>query len=134
MGRILAIDYGGKRTGLAVTDELQMIAGGLTTVDTKELMDFLIQYCEKEKVEKIVIGMPVRHDGSPSDIATEILNFIKKLEKKLPQIPVLQHDERFTSKMAVKAMLEGGLKKKKRSDKKMIDKVSAVLILQSFMK
>ena len=133
MARILAIDYGRKRTGLAVTDPLQIIATGLTTVETVQLMTFLESYLEKEAVEKLLIGYPTHMDGTPMDLGSDIDIFIKSFSKKFPQIPVIKEDERFTSKMAVQAMVQGGLKKMKRRDKGLIDKISATLILQNYI-
>jgi putative holliday junction resolvase len=133
LSRILCIDYGLKRSGIAVTDPMQIIATGLTTVDTKNLMVFLVEYLEKEDVESIVIGYPTNLDGSNTDLTVHVETFISKLSKQFPQLTVYKEDERFTSKMAVKAMVEGGVKKMKRRDKKLIDKVSAVLILQSYL-
>jgi putative holliday junction resolvase len=133
LARILAIDYGRKRTGLAVTDPLKIIATGLTTVDTPELMSYLISYMAKEAVERVLIGYPTHLDGNPMDLTVDIDRFIKSFTGKFPQIPVNREDERLTSKMAVQAMIEGGLKKMKRRDKKLIDKVSATLILQNYL-
>lgn len=133
MARILALDYGQKRTGIAVTDPLQLIASGLTTVATGELLDFLADYLEQEEVERFVIGQPRRMDNSLSDVESDILAFIRKLQQRFPAVPVSRQDERFSSKMAVRAMVEGGMKKKKRRDKAAVDKVSATLILQSFL-
>ena len=133
LGRIVCLDYGLKRTGIAVSDPLQIIATALTTVETKNLMDFLKEYTGKEAVEKIVIGYPLNLDGSDTHITKDVERFIKKLEKQFPSVTVFKEDERMTSKMAVRAMVEGGVKKKKRRDKKMLDKISAVLILQSYL-
>ncbi|NJB37538.1 Holliday junction resolvase RuvX [Croceivirga sp. JEA036] len=133
MARILALDYGKKRTGIAVTDELQIIASGLTTVATEELLPFLTAYIEKESVERIIVGEPKQMDGSASQSEELILPFIKKLQQQFPQVPVERQDERFTSKMAVRTMIDGGLKKKKRQDKAMVDQISATLILQSYL-
>ena len=133
MGRILAIDYGQKRVGLAVTDELQMIATGLTTVHVKDIMSFLVDYLKKEKVDRIVVGEPRQMDYSPSESQKFITPFIKKFKKQFPHIPVDSFDERFTSKMAQSAILEAGLKKKDRQNKSLVDMVSATIILQSYM-
>ncbi|TKD62372.1 Holliday junction resolvase RuvX [Flavobacterium sp. ASW18X] len=133
MARILALDYGKKRTGIAVTDELQIIASGLTTVATEELLPFLTAYIEKESVERIIVGEPKQMDGSASQSEELIIPFIKKLQQQFPQVPVERQDERFTSKMAVRTMIDGGLKKKKRQDKAMVDQISATLILQSYL-
>ncbi|OIQ29643.1 MAG: Holliday junction DNA helicase RuvA [Bacteroidetes bacterium MedPE-SWsnd-G2] len=133
MGRILAIDFGTKRTGIAVTDELQIIASGLTTVATKELIPFLKSYVEKENVELFVIGEPKQMDNSPSESAEAISSFISKLMHHLPQIPIKRIDERFTSKMAFQTMLDSGLKKGQRKNKGLIDEISATIILQSYL-
>ena len=133
MSRIIAIDYGTKRSGIAVTDPLQLIASGLTTVPTKELNDFLLKYLEKEEVECIVVGEPKRWNNELSEVEKSIVPFINFLKKRFPQIPIEREDERFTSKLAFNAMLEGGLKKKQRANKETIDKVSATIILQSFL-
>ena len=133
MGRILAIDYGKKRTGIAVTDILQIIANGLTTVATTELMDFLLKYVEKEPVERIVVGHPKQMNNEDSENMKRIVPFVNQLKKKLPQIPVEMIDERFTSVLAHQAMLDGGLKKKARQDKALVDEISATIILQSYL-
>ncbi|GGE12161.1 putative pre-16S rRNA nuclease [Psychroflexus salis] len=133
MGRIMAIDFGMKRTGIAVTDELRLIASGLTTVLTKDLMSFLEDYFNKEKVEELVVGQPTHADGIPLPIEKNIQFFIEDFEIKFPEIQVKREDERFTSKMAFQTMIDGGLKRKKRRDKATIDQVSATLILQSYM-
>ncbi len=133
MGRILAIDYGRKRVGIAVTDPLKIIANGLTTVHSKDIFTFLKDYTVKEEVEIIVVGYPVnlRNEGSQS---LQFINpFIKKLIKQFPEIKIETYDERFTSKMAKAAMIEGGLKKKDRQNKALVDKISAVIILQSYL-
>ena len=133
MGRILAIDYGTKRTGLAVTDEMQIIASGLTTVETKQLLPFLKTYVLTENVEKIVVGLPKQMDNSASESEVYIQKFLVQLEKALPQIPVDRVDERFTSKMAFQTMIDSGLKKKQRKNKALVDEISATLILQSYL-
>jgi putative Holliday junction resolvase len=133
MARILAIDFGKKRTGIAVTDELQIIASGLTTVDTNQLLPFLKEYNSKEKVALILIGHPKQMDNSDSESEVLILPFIQKLEKLLPQIPLKRVDERFTSKMAFQTMIDGGMKKKQRRNKAMVDEISATIILQSYL-
>ena len=134
MARILSIDYGGKRCGIAVTDPLQIIASGLTTVNTRELLDFLNNYFKKENVEKVVIGYPEKLDNERTpDSVPLIKNFIKKFKKKFPNLPIEKEDEHFTSKMAVNAMIEGGVKKMKRRNKALVDKISAALILQSYL-
>jgi len=133
MSRILAIDYGKKRTGIAVTDVLQIIANGLTTVPTQELMDFLLKYVEKEPVERIVVGHPKQMNNEDSENMKRIVPFVNQLKKKLPQIPVEMVDERFTSVLAHQTMLDGGLKKKARQDKALVDEISATIILQSYL-
>jgi len=133
MGRILAIDYGQKRAGIAVTDELQIIATGLTTVHVKDIFTFLEDYFKREKVDRIVVGEPKQMNNLPSDAARFIEPFVKKLAKQFPQIPVDRCDERFTSKMAHDTMLVSGLGKKARQNKELVDTISATIILQSFM-
>ena len=133
MSRILALDYGGKRTGIAVTDQLQIIASPLDTVETSKLMDFLKQYIAKENVSDLVVGLSVRFSGELNEIENQILPFLKKFENEFPTIKIHRENEMFTSKMASQAMFEGGMKKKKRQEKGMVDKVSAVIILQSFL-
>lgn len=133
MGRIIAVDYGTKRSGLAVTDPLKIIAGPLTALPSSEIMDFLKKYTDKEATEALVVGMPLKPDGSDTDATPAVRAFVKQLQKLFPQIPVHLHDERFTSKMALDAMIEGGTSKKYRRSKFNTDKVSAVLILQSFL-
>lgn len=133
MGRILAIDYGTKRTGIAVTDELQLIASGLTTVATGELLPFLKKYVAEEHVEKILIGEPKRMDNTPSDVESHILKFIEQLREAFPQLPLERVDERYTSKMAFQTMLDSGLKKKQRRNKALLDEISATIILQNYL-
>ncbi|MBO3116185.1 Holliday junction resolvase RuvX [Winogradskyella sp. DF17] len=133
MGRILAIDFGTKRTGLAVTDELQLIASGLTTVDTKDLITFLKNYISNEQVDLFVVGLPKQMDNTTSESEIYIGAFLKKLNQALPGIPVERVDERFTSKMAFQSMIDSGLKKKQRRNKALIDEISATLILQSYL-
>lgn len=133
MGRILALDYGTKRVGIAATDPLQIIASALTTVHPNELMDFLKKYMETETVDCIVIGDPKRLNNEPAQAAAGANQLTERLKKQFPQVQVDRMDERFTSKLAFGAMIEGGLKKKQRADKAMIDKVSATIILQSYM-
>lgn len=133
MSRILAIDYGKKRTGVAVTDILQIIANGLTTVATPELMDFILKYVEKEPVERIVVGYPKQMNNEESENMKRITPFVNQLKKKLPHIPVELVDERFTSVLAHQAMLDGGLKKKARQNKALVDEISATIILQSYL-
>ena len=133
MARILAIDYGQKRTGIAVTDELQIIASGLTTVDTKDIFKFLHDYIKTEHVELFVIGEPKQLDNTASESEVLIAPFIIKLQKQFPNTPILRVDERFTSKMAFKAMIDGGLTKNQRKNKALIDEISATIILQSYL-
>jgi putative Holliday junction resolvase len=133
MGRIIAIDYGTKRTGLAVTDEMQLIASGLTTVETKVLIPFLKDYIAKEKVDKFVVGLPKQMDNTASESEIYIQKFLIQLVKVVPHIPVDRVDERFTSKMAFQTMIDSGLKKKQRQNKALIDEISATLILQSYL-
>ena len=133
MSRILAIDYGKKRTGLAVTDPMQIIASGLTTVATTELMDFILKYVAQEKVERIIVGHPKQMNNEDSENMKRIIPFINLLKKKLPAIPIELVDERFTSVLAQQAMLDGGLKKKARQNKALVDEISATIILQSYM-
>ena len=133
MARILAIDYGLKRTGIAVTDELQIIASGLTTVNTKELLVFLKDYTNKEQVELFLVGEPKQMDNTASESEILILPFLTKLEKQFPNIPIQRVDERFTSKMAFQTMIDSGLKKNQRKNKALIDEISATLILQSYL-
>ena len=133
MSRILAIDYGKKRTGIAVTDILQMIANGLTTVATTELMDFVLKYVEKEPVERIIVGHPKQMNNEDSENMKRIIPFVNQLKKKLQNIPVELVDERFTSVLAHQAMLDGGLKKKARQNKALVDEISATIILQSYL-
>lgn len=133
MGRILAIDYGRKRTGIAVTDPLQIIANGLTTVPTHELMNFLMEYLKKESVERIIIGHPKQMNNEDSENMKNIVPFINRLKKVLPDMPVELVDERFTSVLAHQTMLAGGLKKKDRQNKALVDEISATIILQSYL-
>jgi putative Holliday junction resolvase len=133
MGRILSIDYGQKRTGLAVSDPMKIIATALDTVATNDLMPFIEKYLQKEEVETIVVGEPKQMNGMPSESSRYIDGFVKRLKQVYPQIPIVRYDERFTSKIAFQAMIDGGLKKKARRDKAVVDRVSATLILQSYM-
>lgn len=127
------MDYGLKRVGLAVTDPLQIIANSLTTVETTKLSDFLASYFSKEKVDLLVVGLPKQMDNSPSESMSYISEFVENFKKKFPQVPVEFYDERFTSKLAVQAMVQGGMKKKDRQNKANIDSVSATIILQSYL-
>lgn len=133
MGRFLAIDYGRKRTGIAVTDPLQMIANGLTTVQSAKAINFLKEYLNKEQVDAFVVGHAKRLNNTDSESMEYIKPFVKSLGKHFPHIPVHMVDERFTSKLAKQAMIDGGLKKKQRQNKELVDTISATLILQSFL-
>lgn len=133
MARVLALDFGKVRTGIAVTDELQLIASGLTTVDTKDLLTFLEDYIKKESVERFVVGLPKQMDNTASESEALIQDFLKQLSAKFPAMPVERQDERFTSKMAFQSMLDSGMKKKKRRDKALVDEISATLILQAYL-
>lgn len=134
MARILSIDFGKKRTGLAVTDPMQLIANGLTTIDTKDLFDFLCSYVKQEEVERIVIGKPTQMDGQPSENLARVENFVGRWRKVRPSIPIEYYDERFTSVLAHRAILESGVKKKvRRENKGLVDAVSATIILQDYM-
>ena len=134
MARILSIDYGRKRTGLAVTDSLQIIAGGLVTVATNELFDWLKDYTAREQVERIVIGEPRQTNGQPSENWERVMQFVRRWRKAMPQIPIELYDERFTSVLAHQAMLDGGLRKKARQDKALVDEISATILLQDYMR
>ena len=134
MARILSIDYGRKRTGLAVTDPLQIIAGGLATVSTSELFEWLKAYTTREQVERIVIGEPRQPNGEPSENLARVQQFVNRWRKAVPQIPIEYYDERFTSVLAHQAMLDGGLRKKARQDKALVDEISATIILQDYMR
>lgn len=133
MARILAIDYGTKRTGIAVTDELQIIASGLTTVGTKELLPFLKDYISKENVELFLVGEPKQMNNEVSESEGPIQSFLTKLAKAIPAMPVKRVDERFTSKMAFQTMIDSGLKKGQRKNKPLVDEISATIILQSYL-
>lgn len=133
MAQILAIDYGKVRTGIAVTDDMQIIASGLTTVPTKELLDFLKEYTKKEQVELFLVGEPKQMNNQASESEILILPFISKLRTFFPEIPIKRVDERFTSKMAMQTMIDSGLKKKKRQNKALVDEISATIILQSYL-
>lgn len=131
--RIIAIDYGRKRSGVAVTDVLQLIANGLATVPTHQLLQFIMDYAQKEPVERILVGLPKQMNNEPSENMKYIEPFVRSLRKKLPDIPVEYVDERFTSVLAHQAMREGGLKKKARQNKALVDEISATIILQSYL-
>lgn len=129
----MALDYGSKRTGIAVTDDLQLIASGLTTISTPELMNFLKKYMTEENVELLLLGEPIQKDGTPSEIETQIQKFIIKLKKEFPDLPIERVDERYTSKMAFQTMIDSGLKKKQRRNKALLDEISATIILQEYL-
>lgn len=133
MPEIIAIDFGTKRTGIAATDPLQLVASGLTTLPTREVVPFLENYLKTHEVATCVLGQPKRHDGSLSEVETEIKKFIAYLSKKIPSLSIERYDERFTSKMAFQTLLDSGIGKKKRQDKGLLDKISATLILQSYL-
>lgn len=133
MARLLAIDYGRKRTGIAVSDTLQIIANGLTTVPSHTLISFLKDYVAKEPVELIIVGLPRQMNYEESESMQYIKPFVKKLQKEIPDIPVEYFDERFTSRMAQQTMIDGGLKKKQRQNKALVDEISATIILQGYM-
>ena len=132
--RILSIDYGKKRTGLAVTDPLQLIAGGLATVSTSELFDWLQTYRVKEPLERIIIGEPRQPNGQPSENLQRVQQFVARWRKAVPEVPIEYYDERFTSVLAHQAMLDGGLKKKARQDKGLVDEISATIILEDYLR
>ena len=134
MARILSIDYGRKRTGIAVTDPLQIIAGGLATVSTSGLFDWLQQYLQQEQVECIVIGEPRQPNGQPSENLQRVQQFVNRWRKAHPEIPIDYYDERFTSVLAHQAMLDGGLRKKARQDKALVDEISATIILEDYLR
>ncbi len=131
--KILAIDYGAKRCGIAETDELQMIASPLTTVSTERLTEFLEDYLKENSVEMVVIGQPFREDGGLNPLEKSIRRFIKTLNERFPGLKIEREDERYTSKLAFDAMLSGGVKRKRRRDKALVDKISATIILQSYL-
>ncbi|HCC85328.1 MAG: Putative Holliday junction resolvase [Proteiniphilum acetatigenes] len=133
MARLLSIDYGKKRTGIAVSDPLQIIANGLTTVETSKLFDFLAEYLQKEEVSCIVVGLPKQMNNEPSENMMRIEPFVNRLRKLYPHIPVEYFDERFSSKMAHQTMIDGGVKKKDRQNKALVDEISATIILQGYM-
>ena len=133
LGRILAIDFGRKRTGIAVTDELQIIASGLTTVATHDLIPFLQKYVAEERVDVIIVGEPKQMDNTPSESEAYIIPFLNRLAKVFPNIPVERQDERFTSKMAFQTMIDSGLKKNQRKNKALVDEISATIILQAYL-
>ena len=134
MARILSIDYGKKRSGLAVTDPLQLIAGGLATVSTSELFDWLQRYIATETVERIVIGEPRQPNGQPSENMARVEQFVNRWRKAVPTVPIEYYDERFTSVLAHQAMLQGGLRKKARQDKGLVDEISATILLEDYLR
>lgn len=131
--RILSIDYGRKRTGIAVTDPLQIIANGLATVSTSELYEFLLEYVQREEVERIVIGKPLQTNGQPSENLARVEQFVNRWRKNMPGIPIEYYDERFTSVLAHRTMIDAGLKKTARQDKALVDTISATIILQGYL-
>lgn len=133
MGRIIGIDYGRKRTGIAVTDPLKIIANGLTTVPSHTVIEFLQKYISTESVEKIIVGLPKQLNGEPSESMQYITPFLNRLKKVIPDIPVEMYDERFTSTLAHKAMLDGGMKKKDRQNKEKVDTIAATIILNDYL-
>ncbi|MBO7578617.1 MAG: Holliday junction resolvase RuvX [Prevotella sp.] len=134
MARILSIDYGKKRTGIAVTDPLQIIANGLATVSTSELFNYLKDYLSHEQVERIIIGRPLQTNGQPSENLQRVEQFVNRWKKEMPDVPVEYVDERFTSVLAHQAMIDGGLRKKARQDKALVDKISATIILEDYLR
>lgn len=133
MGRILGIDYGRKRTGLAVTDNLKIVAGNLATVPTHTLLAFIKDYMTREQVDRIVIGLPTRLNGEPSESMKYITPFVNNLKKQIPEVPVVMYDERFTSAIAHQAMIDGGMKKSDRRDKARVDAIAATIILNDYL-
>ncbi|MFV0469883.1 MAG: Holliday junction resolvase RuvX [Dysgonomonas sp.] len=133
MGRLLAIDYGTKRTGIAVSDVLKLIATGLTTVPTQTIFDFLKEYFSKESVDRIIVGLPKQTNNTPSENMKNVNIFKEKLTKLYPDIAIVTYDERYTSVLAHRAMIDGGLKKKDRANKALVDEISAVILLQDYM-
>lgn len=133
MGRILAIDFGLKRTGIAVTDPLKIIASALTTVPTREVLEFLQKYCKEEEVEHFVLGLPLHMDGNPAQIAPQVDAFAERLQKLFPEKNIVRQDERNTSNDAKRIILQSGIKKQKRRDKTLVDKIAAALILEQYM-
>ena len=131
--RILSVDYGRKRTGLAVTDPLQIIAGGLATVSTSELFEYLSAYVKREPVERIIIGKPLQTNGQPSENLARVEQFVNRWRRAMPDIPIEYYDERFTSVLAHQAMIDGGLKRKARQNKALVDEISATILLQNYL-
>lgn len=133
MGKLLAFDYGSKRTGVAVSDEVGILAFPLTTVSTPDLFQWIEDYLKIEKIQYFIVGLPLRADETPANIETQIKGFIRKLRQTYPNIPVKRHDERYTSQLAFDAMIQAGVPMKKRRDKALLDKISATIILQSYI-
>ena len=133
MGRIMGIDYGRKRTGVAVTDPLKIIAGNLATVPSHTLLQFIKDYIAREDVECIVVGQPTQLNGEPSESMRYIMPFVNRLRKELPEMPVVMYDERFTSAIAHQAMIDGGMKKSDRRDKSKVDAIAATIILNDYL-
>lgn len=133
MGRLLAIDYGRKRCGIAVTDTFRICANGLTTVRACDLMTFLKDYCARETIDKIIVGLPKQMDGSPSESSRYIEPFLKQLRKEMPDMPLERYDERFTSTLAHRAMIDGGLHRMARRDKGLVDEIAAAIILNDYI-
>ena len=133
MGRVLAIDYGTKRVGVAVTDMLQMIASPLDTIHPQHILEFIVQYCENEDVDIVVVGEPKTLRNEKAIVEQHIKGFIRNLQKQLPELTIKREDERFTSKIAFQSMIDSGMSKKKRGQKEIVDQVSATLILQSYL-
>lgn len=133
MGRIIAIDYGKKRTGIAVTDPLKIISTGLTTVETPTLMKFLKEYAAKEPVEKVIVGMPLNLDDTDTDATPAVRHFVQAFRKHVPAVPIEEVDERYSSKQASGAMLEMGLRKKQRQNKALVDEIAATILLQEYL-
>jgi putative Holliday junction resolvase len=133
MSRVLAIDYGQKRVGIAVTDILQITANGLTTVPVAQIFDFLTQYFAVEPVDTVVVGLPKQMNNQPSDSMRFITPFVNGFKKRFPEKPIVMYDERFTSVLAHQAMIDGGLKKKERQNKALVDQISATILLQSYL-
>jgi len=133
MARILAIDYGGKRSGIAVTDPMKLIATGLCTVETPKLVGFLKEYTARETVELVIVGMPLNLDDTPTDATPLVQKFVAAVKKHLPSLPILEVDERYTSRLASRAMVEMGMKKKQRQNKALIDEIAATIMLQDYL-
>lgn len=133
MGRIIAIDYGRKRSGIAVTDTLQIVANGLTTVPTHTLLNFIKDYVSTESVDRIVVGLPKQMNNQPSENMKRIQPFVNRMRKEIPEIPIEMYDERFTSVLAHRAMIDGGMKKMARRDKAIVDEISATIILNDYL-